>query len=232
MSGFLYFIPGQVGKRAFDACGLAGRFACGCEQTRVNAGGSPDGAPGVVFSEPSPAGLPTPINWHDADGYSIGWHTPFPPGPDDLHNGVDVTGFNIELCDGNLWRVPLVIPFRDLDPERECGLPQVYKLSNVGDPRDTERGYAETVKAEYMSLVREAETFLSALHDESTDPKPCMVGYCANLLAVCYRIGRAEVLALGLLDKECANRMVALSIDCGERLEAARMLIAEARDGG
>ena len=205
MSGFLYFIRGQVGGRDFKALGLGDRFTSGLELTRVNADGSPDGAPGVVFAEPSPAGLPEPINWHEAEGYSIGWHTPFPPGPDDLRNGVDVTGFNIELCDGNLWRVPLVIPFRDLDPERECGLPQVYALADSGDERDADRGYATNVKAEYMPLVREAETFLNALHDESTDPKPCMVGYCANLLAVCYRIGRAEMLALGLLDKDCAE---------------------------
>ena len=223
---FLYFIPGQVGERQFNALGLGDRLVGGLEQTRVNAQKSPSGAPGVVFHTPGPAGLPEPIDWHEVGRYHVGWHAPYPPGPDELRNGVDVTGWNIELCDGNLWRVPLVIPFRELHPERESGLPQVYALAENGDAQALERGWATNVKAEYLPLIGEAEIFLAALHDESTDPKPDMVPYCANLLAVCYRIGRSEMLALELLDKEHAEVMVLGSIDGGERLEAARGLLA------
>ncbi len=220
MSGFLYFIPGQVGGHRFAALGLGDRLGpTGREQTRVGSEQSPTGAPGVVFAAPSPGGLPHPIDWHEADGYHIGWHTPYPPGPADLHNGLDVTGFNITLLDGNAWRVPLVAVCRDLDPERECGLPQVYALADNGDARDTDRGYASTVKAEYMPLVEESEAFLAAVLDESA-AGPDAVDYCAHLLHVSYRIGVAEMLALELLDKECAEAMVLGSIDFSERIKA------------
>ena len=224
MSGFLYFIAGNAAGRQFSALGLDGRLGSdGMEQLRVNADDSPTGMPGVVFTSPSPAGLPKPIDWHSTpDGkYWIGWHKHSRPGPDDLRNDVEAAGFNVELCDGNRWRVPLVVPFRDIDRERESGLPQVYALAGESTASRNGREYAETVKSEYMPLVEEAEKFLAALHDDSDAPRPDMVGYCARLLGVCYRIGLREMLALGLLDKECAEMMVFGSIDCGERYNAA-----------
>ncbi len=230
---FLYFIPGNAAGRAIDALGLRDRFSFGMEQFRVSAENAPNGMPGVVFATPSPAGLPNPIDWTETpDGkYWIGWHKYSRPGPDALHNDIAVTGFNVPLCDGNRWRVPIVVPFRDIDPFRESGLPQCYALAGESNPAPEGQEYAATVRAEYMPLVDEAEKFLAALHDDSGADGPDMVGYCARLLSVCYRISLREMLALELLDDDSAELMVLGSIDIVQRRDAAQGLIAGARNG-
>ena len=131
---FLYFIAGNAAGRQFDALGLGDPFGgTGRQQSRINSDSSPTGMPGVVFHEPTSAGLPKPIEWCESNtgNFWFGWHAPNPPGPDDLRNGVGVDGWQIELGAGNEWMIPRVLPCRERILTRRSGLPYLIGRRDI-----------------------------------------------------------------------------------------------------
>jgi hypothetical protein len=122
------------------------------------------------------------------------------PGPDELQRSTrSVDGYSVTLADGNDWFIPVV---RFLDGNTQ--LPQVIMRKPNGKA-------TWDVKPEYLELVRVADRIVKDLLDgEQTayDPDE-MLWFCTQALQLNYRIGEAEIAAMGLIDsgnvREIAN---------------------------
>lgn len=187
--------------------------------------------PGVVFSEPTSAGLPKPIEWHESKTgkFWFGWHAPNPPGPDDLRNGVDVDGWEIELGDGRFWKIPRVLPCRERILTRRSGLPYLIGLRDEPGPLDIRHDdgdvpFVEFIDPQYHELVEDAQR----LRDHFAEPENEKAGaveagaFAVKLLQVCYCIRSEEIAALDLIGKACGTRMILAAIDAVE-IGIARM---------
>lgn len=224
MAGFYYFVAEVGGGRLWRELGLDYAFDGPPAQIEVGPDVGPDGRSGMVFTRQSATRLPQPIVWEKSrcGRFWVGWHEPDPPGPEDLLKGISLTAaFNVRLRDEHDWLIPLVLPCRQRNLTRECGLPQIYRLAKEGDQQG-QRGIAEEVTPEYVPLIEEAEQFWAVFKDESCPAIETerVLTFCVHLLQVSYRIGVDEVLALGLLDKQTAEGMVLAAIDAMERIKA------------
>jgi len=224
MSGFYYFVAEVGGGRLWRELGLDYAFEGPPAQIEVGPDVGPDGRSGMVFTRQSATKLPRPIVWEKSRSgkFWIGWHEANPPGPEDLRNGVSLTAaFTVRLRDERDWLIPLVLPCRQRNPTRECGLPQVYRLSGEAD-KEGRRGVAEEVTPEYVPLIDEAKQFWTVFKHESQPAIETerVLTFCVHLLQVSYRIGLDEVLALELLDKQIAQAMVLAVIDATERIKS------------
>lgn len=221
--GFFYFFAGRATRHDFDAAGLTDRLDGPAAIAEVPAGIGPEGQTGIVFHRHPNSTLPRPLEWQPAalgsDGtkplrdYWIGWHQGYPPGPQELQRGLSMRGFDVELGDGNRWRIPLVLACNELDAERVSGLPSEYRVLDSGE-------IGPAAKREFDPLLARARRLLAGAEDEDAPADPNVFDYVAALLAVAYRIGGNEIAALRLLSCDQAAQCVMLSLDWSERVRA------------
>ena len=216
MRRFLYYISGMTVKPPVEFIrenGLAHAFPRDmlrtCAFAQLSAG--PDGGPGVLFSAGDGHGV-------RYDRESQHWSKLSPrvwfgyakdraqrPGPDDLiARRACVEGYQVELGDGNQWRIPLVRRWPD-----GSELPQIIMM-------DFATGRAVVrVRSEFKELYERAEILLDTLLEggpDEADPDDIM--RLAELaLGVNYRVSRYEISALELLDTRNAKEIADALLD-------------------
>lgn len=228
MSGLAYFLPGveSVTRERIERAGLGylfdGSRGPGPDVRETQSG--PDGGPGRFFTVAGcrgrgelarelldedlarEAGAPSRLSWSPIPGGPawLGLHLSAVPSPEDLARTKRVDGYEVELGDGHLWTVPLV-----RKRGGETSLPRALRW----DGRDWRRGDVRPLyRALYAAGLRIWEQVTAGadgepvtLTEETTT--------CVGALALNYRVGPAEVSALGLLDTDSAQRVVGALID-------------------
>ncbi|MFH1731406.1 MAG: hypothetical protein ABIF82_07130 [Planctomycetota bacterium] len=195
MSGFTYYVPGLSGVRAEDlVAGLPDSLRAvfrghvpafrGCES-------GPDGGKGqaVKAIERGNGYFPDKQDWIDTgDGYWLGWDRDAKPRPADLERPKMITGYDVELGDGNLWQIPSVtfverkVTFRNGRWQNGVVIPELAALVEAAD-RVLEGQEIEE---------RDGKTYFKADAAE-------MAEIAATALAANYCVGPHEIAALELL---------------------------------
>lgn len=232
MNRLLYYVPGlnAVNDDALAKAGLDHLVGCSLAYRGVSQG--PDGGKGAVFScSPRPRRR-TLIPWRgcptndDMIGYYpkvqdwtkcgerplwVGWRRNELPGPDAFARVEQVGGYEVELADGNLWTIP---PASAIPRRIRYGADGVI-IREAG-----------TRHAAYTAA---AERILEWAKSEDEVPYTDYVETLSQALAVNYCISVVEVLALGLIDDECAQDVASAMWD-GPKF-AAMLDIEKKADG-
>lgn len=208
MPGMFYFFEALGGSRLIAEAGLRERWARDPASVEVGPDYGPDGRAGTIFHAYAGPLPPKPIRWTaaPAGNYWVGYHEPNPPGPGDFWRGETIAGFDITLADGHDWRIPLILPAEG----RPCGLP---------DEPDAAGNWAP--KRIYDQLRFNAFRWLAYMQEAEGEP-PGLAEYCADCLAVGYRVALPELAALGALDRRVCSLIALASVDFVARLEQAR----------
>lgn len=215
MPGFLYFLPGlqAVNRARVEAAGLGYLFE---KQGGANTRGAQDGPGGVAgayFSVPGKGGRGesdlqrveaatwTPIPGSPA---SLGVLADALPGPDDLARAELVDGHAVELADGKPWTIPVVRKLLG-----GSALPRAL----AWDGKDWSRGEVLPV---YRKLYAAGQRLFDAFRGSEGDGPTTLteeVETAVTAIAVNYRVGPAEVSALGLLNTRSAGEVLRAMID-------------------
>lgn len=140
--------------------------------------------------------------------YWIGYERARPPGPLDLARPRQAcVGHPVELSSGNsgfraTWHIPPVLAHRSQLPRR-------YRLDEEGEPK-------LVTEARYHAIQAEAEKWAARVWTpEECEPYTYrdQLDYAVSLLAINYRLGRSEVLALEMLSVDDIMPIVRASLD-------------------
>lgn len=221
MSGFLYFLPGTMSPRRFDELGLTARVRPARSVVTVGPELGPDGLTGLIMHDEETSRLPQPLEWFDQGDYWLGFHRGYPPAPERLDREEMLGSHAVLLLDENEWRVPMVWPCRDRDPDRMQELPNVYQGIRL-EAQEEPTGIREEVQPAYRYVIDAARKIAPyVLEDDAPElPSREAVPFCAVLLGVNYRIGLPEVLALGLLGARQVLNMLRIAFDIDEFAQA------------
>lgn len=225
MANFLYFFPAQ-NKALQSAADLPANTGLptilkGCTfDNRGVENNGPGGQNGWLIA-PHPTGdgvqsrtgvyldTQTWMPVEDAEGkqtHWVGWETDNPPRPADVARAKQTTGHMVELGDDHEWIVPVVeafVPNKEIPHtqwERVSGfitLPQTMTLDAKGD-------VTMKVKPGHEELADEAGWWVDTFWQSKDYLYARYATFAIRLLAVNYCVGRAEVNALGLLEKSYA----------------------------
>lgn len=231
MAGLIYYLAGKraVSEEDLRKAGLGYALDGAGGPSHVAAEKGPDGGAGVMFTLPDARGENPPVQalaasarWTripDVAGAWVGFDPKDPPGPGDLCRREKMVGHDVEMGDGRKWTVPVAIRF----PEGTC-LPRSLSW-------DGSRWAQGDVVPRYRELFAAAQRIWDNLVNatkpgeeagEVTVTLSEEAGVCACALAVNYRLGPAEISALGLFDEQSeANAALAL-VDWPAVLEYAR----------
>lgn len=202
MGQLLYFVEKLEACSGQDLERLGLRYAFegdGCATRRCSDG--PGGQPGLVLGMRSEQlGY-----WRDAQTWQqlregppvvwVGWSTAAPPSPADFLRPTAIPGHEVQLADGQRWRVP--IAFRLEGGTVQRALPSRMRLDPQG------RWVSDDVLPRFKRLWEIACRWFD-MNDPADSQQGLTVAeaadLCAEVLGVNYRLSRAEVGALGLLD--------------------------------
>ncbi len=207
MAGFLYYAPGRqqpittaaAVDEALESLGL-GYLSRDGLQSRVVVNGGPDGGAGLIFALSNVDRLgyyPESQRWERRPDGAVwlGWETAAAPGPDDLARETQLTGLGLRLGDGNVWQIPVAQHW-----DGQSHLPSVYRL--------VDGNVVPEVLPGLRAFQDEVEAFLTAWRsalEEGRAPSYAeeqLFDLAGNALELNYRMGRWEVLALGLLQSQ------------------------------
>lgn len=164
--------------------------------------------------------------WHriECEGpevWWIGFETDDPPGPDDLIRPGAVLGYRVRLGDGRWWNVPVARQF----PEGTA-LPAVLRMGGGGR-------LVRDLPPEYVSLFERCAPWATAYYEHPDEPLTLAMVDAWRLaldgLAVNYRVGMAEVNALGLFTEATVEAVISCLLDMQTCDEATAARIAQAR---
>jgi hypothetical protein len=237
MAGFLYWFPDVAGMidspvkfplncKLLHLAGASlecGQQANGPDVNRTGAmvtvapAAGSDGKQAVCRFAPSgDAYVPDGQNWRpvgpaEKPDYWIGWERGGPPRPADLARTrpSKLRGYDVTLGDGNLWKLPVL-------RGGFITVPTVFRSLPGGEVN------AEVVEA-YADLCHEAEAWMEKSQKaadwkpESEDPQPTflhkdILSFCTAVIGVNYRVGLAEVSALGLVRNDTWEDVVGAAI--------------------
>lgn len=217
MSQFLYFAPG--GRLMNPARAVARGLSYALKGQRVTsnelAGQGPGGHRGVIFGFGMDAAecryLPGEQCWEQMPESDLwlGFDAASPPTAADLARDRQVDGHLVILADGRDWLVPVARALDGTSP-----LPKRLRW----DGRRWTRG---EVQHRYAELFSNACRAWDALIEGGEDGAPASVDFdisdecdlAALALAVNYRIGPAEISALGLFDDTTERQVLEALID-------------------
>ena len=211
MSSYLLYFPGQTGAdpRHFERAGLGELLRTDDLQPSfadvVDRG--PDGGAGVIAgwidvrhpaANPRMGHFPEAQTWEPckpdasrklpAGRFWLGREAARPPGPEQLARDVQLAGFEHLLADGNLWLAPNILL-----------LPHRYALGE--DDQEI-----RVVKASHASIFERGLWCYRAIEAEVREnaPRPgkLLREYCAEMLALNYRVNREISYWLGLWDDD------------------------------
>lgn len=210
MAGIAYFVTGSGGTARLATAGLADRFERPPVVTMLSAASSPSGTDGVAFSDGDLGS--SSYEWHAAPGdppaYWFGWPSGERPRPDELRRSVSLGRCARCVCgDGNEWLVPIVVS------DGEIGLPREPQLNPDGT-------IVMAPRARYSHLIAAAHD-LWPYHLEWPRHAARFVPFAADVLAVAYRIGMPELVALGVLDEDSLAAIVVAAYDVPSRVGGA-----------
>ena len=208
MRHFLYYLPGlqtPPTEALIKSEGLTPSVGDGCRSRGTDSG--PDSTAGQVIAPAGEAGIgfwPDRQTWMKCGGYWIGWENGKQPGPEDLKREELVEGEMVKMGDGHEWLIPMI-----RSTIRGTCLPQGHVLNEDGE------WSARPMKV-YQELSADAERLwqwfeLEIVGDDSlpTDAEKDKIAppstqeladIVCHALSVNYKVGRADVSALGLLD--------------------------------
>ena len=209
---FVYFFAGGGGHDLLDGFALRTRFD-GLPAVSVLGpeGRGPDGRAGVVFH--AARRLPGDLVWQPEPGepapYWVGWDPAAVPRPAELQRPLTVVGNWVVLGDAQKWLVPLL---HGAPGRPEHGLPL--------EPGVGPDGRVIAVLNEEYAALRAEVLALQGLLASWPDRADETFDFCVRLLGVAYRVGAAEVLALGLFDCDLQAAVIGASLDLFARLTA------------
>lgn len=214
MRRFLYFLPGVPGCNAgmlrdrglldrFEAPG--GKLISHCI-TPIDDG--PVGLGCIVAAGDQPPDRNPEMKWVDCDKFWIAIEG-MPPCPGDLEREVGISGHEITLADGCVWRVPLI---RRWDAEKFEHVPAV-PTSLAPVMKNGKRRYVQKVPARFEAIDALADQIFADFVAEKGSTIDAVCDDAVKFLAVNYRMGPEEAGILELLDAECALRILQLAID-------------------
>jgi len=215
VSEFLYYFP--AGKHALDTAA----WQALCKQHNlhylskaaptVRACRGPDNGDGVVVAArvhtttESVGYYPDKQIWRDCDGWWLGVVRGELPTMADLVQPEQLPGHDVELADGNPWRMPYAIV-----APGELALPRVFGVDENG--RD-----ALPVHHRYQDFASKAEGFWNAVGDSSgeqiTANYDTLLALAVSGLSLNYRVGEHELRMLGVLDTNNVWKLCFAAID-------------------
>lgn len=230
MAGFLYFLPGETRKftrEKLDEVGLT--YAFDRNPTSNGCRGGPDGKQGMVLaSGDTKVGYYSDkqtwqrIPGNKADAW-VGVYTDDQPKPDDLARSKIVAGHFVELGDGNNWLCPVARGLREEEDQLRWfnALPQGTGLDDKGNWTQT------GVLIQHAKLWEIAlawwDSIQGAVEGESAADKNAAQSVTFDFaglndaalaaLVTNYRLGKAEVVLLGLFTGECTPLVLGALID-------------------
>ena len=234
MAGFVYYIPEKtrsIGIEDVIQAGLGHAFGPrdGTSVTAVEVARGPDDGPaGIVIGdpgcvEPSLIGYyPDRQEWLKVPGTEafVGWRPEQPPGPGDLARPNTLDGHDVRLGDGNRWLIPVARGLVEQDGELR------YVISVPTSTSIDENGNwtSGSVVGRYKPLWDLACRWWDAVgrslveddHDDSQTVRFNFDGLndaALDVLATNYRVGKAEVAALGLFDSRCVYEVMNAVVD-------------------
>jgi hypothetical protein len=240
---FLYFIPFESinNKQAVEAddfksvgLGYALLPGAGIQSVALSQGPAGAGKPGVLSVVQS-AGAPRcqyqpdRQTWRNGPGgkYAVGMVLDQRPGPEDLSREVIHTGQSVSLMDGRPWIIPRCL---GLLPDRPSRLPYLIDLAEDGVSTIASPHPAfESISArafEFWLLFRGAENAPKLTNGDLSE-------LAVDALAINYRVGKLEVLALlKLLSEQERNLVLRAMIDADEIEAYFRAQAAAAMEPG
>lgn len=225
MSGFLYFVEGEPRNTADIIAdhGLEYALGAGCNLTPIAMGATPGGKPGCLLSDGSrhfktASYRADQQEWQRYKGYWVGFWKDDYPLPVDLECKDMVPGYELELGDGNLWRIPLVRQFDN--GQAGSQLPHKLKVNESGD------WVVGDILDKYQAVWSLATDFFDLWHESLTEaieggndsfnfdyeqPQRSAI----QLLSANYAICDVEASLLGLLlSNDTAGAIMRTACDC------------------
>jgi hypothetical protein len=207
MGQLLYYTEGDYSD---DARAKTGIEPGNIEHIGVN--GGPDGKRGTVFGKSS-QGFVVQYDaghqeWHDANGYWIGFDKRHRPTPEVLQRKEIIGGKPLKLGDGNEWLIPQV---RLINSETQ--LPSVFR-------KDAHSGeLVSDVCPEYLEMYERASEVFNSMCEglaETEGDSFTMNDYwsfCCDCLALNYQVNEQAVSALGLLTQQAIGAILRTAVD-------------------
>ena len=246
MPGFVYYLPNRtrtvtVADLRQSGLGYAFEPWDGARCTAVEVARGPDGSgPGVVVADPGcvDASLigfyPDKQRWVKVPGVDahVGWRPDQPPTPADLARPTQIAGHAVRLGDGGLWQAPVARSLieQDGDIRYTVALPTATGLDDDGNW--AEGHVVERYKPLWELACRWWDAVSGAMGDEDEQEAGASFTFhgindaALSVLAVNYRVGRAEVGALGLFDSRCVYEVMNALVD----LPALRTILKKKAD--
>lgn len=138
------------------------------------------------------------------DHYWIGYHAGSPPTPKDLAREKQVPGEIVELK-GNEWMIPVCGP-------HVHKLPFAFKLNEHGKwTPEVEKEYKHLQQMCHQAMLDMKEA-KDATNDRAIEIFERHMEFCANMVAVNYRVSRWEVDALEILTSETFMKIISVAI--------------------
>lgn len=225
MAGFLYFVPNcQCPGRPVEALKSAGLGYVVEDgdswEARPVQNGPAGNTPGVVIGRsPDKVGYyPDQQSWRAIPKTEamLGWQTNALPTPEELARPTLLIGQDIKLGDGRHWRAPIVFEAPQIGENDKFRLMLPRRLDLNADGEYVRTGVAAGREAAYAA----AEWWLNdvMLRERAAGELPLFdvgeaLAAAETLLATNYRIGRVEIVTLGLLDEEYMQRVLEVAID-------------------
>jgi len=213
MAGLLYYIPERAHAELGDAAelGLQYAFERDLSPRSVRANG-PDGGQGVVIVDstrvPKAGHYPEEQTWLKIPGNPVGaWvgrYNDEPVRPEDVARDEQLPGHLVQLLDGQEWLAPVGRGLAETDSGEWLyydAVPRRMALDPEGNWSDGE--IVERYRP-LWAIVTEWWDRTGALGKddfEETFDIPRLADVAAEVLAVNYRLNRAEVWLLGLFDR-------------------------------
>ena len=227
MPGLLYYLPEleTIGDPAQVGLGYAFEADCTCRRVMAN---GPDGGPGVVAvdiqRQPKPGYFADQQTWLKIPGNPagawVGRYTDPPPEPKDLARDEQLSGHLVRLADAQKWLVPVARACG----ETSDGQPVLYQAVPTRMALDEEGAWTDgEVIPRFQPLWEIALAWWDRLMaigaaEDGSEPEETFdfdrrADAAIEVLAVNYRLARAEVALLGLFDGETARSVLDATVD-------------------
>ncbi len=239
MAGLLYYVPDHSGQMtAGDACKIGLTHAFGhlkdeglqCNEAYNNGPDAKDGGSGAgtVIADPLFSGklgvYPDRQTWRKVPGSKayVGYYTDDPPKPADVARVQVLPGHLVTLGDGQKWTVPIArgIAEHGDNVMIGCTLPTAMAIDDDGNWKEGE------VVPKYAALWKLAEQWWDTVVTASAAVEGAEisdVGLIVELaeqndaalvaLSANYRLGKAEVVLLGLFTSDTYGDILGALID-------------------